>query len=305
MTSFARPWLLVFAVAVPLVLAWLTARRLRSQRVPALVIAGRRAGAAVAPWVALVGVAAAWLVAAGPQRAAVRNLPSTGRDIVVLLDLSSSMAVGGPGRDALSDARRAVERLAEARRGDRIGLVGFGTRAAVVSPLTRDHATMVALASRLEPSVLGPRTAIGDGLAVALDLLRSSAPGSAGVVLVSDGESNAGAVEPLTAAEVAAERGVAVDTVAVRGGGGDDGPGRVNEPLLRRIADTTHGHFVRAREEGSLEGAFADLARLEPTERRSGVDVVLDDRSAVPARWAAALLLAAALVEALGRRAWA
>ncbi len=205
----------------------------------------------------------------------------------------------------MTDARRAVARLAAARADDRLALVAFGSRAAVVSPLTRDHAAMVELVSRLEPSALGGRTAVGDGLAVALDLLRETAPGRAGIVLVSDGESNAGAVEPLTAAQAAADRGVAVDAVAVGGAAGDEGPGRINEPLLRRIAARTGGRFVRAADQGSLAEAFADLARLRPTVRRARVGVTVDDRSAAPAGWAAGLLLAAALLDAAARRAWA
>ncbi len=306
MTSFARPWLLALALAAPAALAWLTAHRRRRQRVPSLALApGGARLAALAPAAALLGVAAAWLAAAGPQRVFPRDVSSSARDVVVVLDVSSSMGAGEPGRDALSDARGAVARLAAARTGDRLALVAFGTRAAVVSPLTRDHAALLALASRLEPAALGGRTAIGDALAVALGLVRSSAPGRAGIVLVTDGESNAGALEPLTAAQVAAERGIAVDAVAVGGAAGDEGPGRINEPLLRRIAERSGGRFVRARDERSLAEAFADLERLRPTVRRADLSVTVDDRSAAPARWAAALLLLAALLETAGGRAWA
>ena len=306
MSGFARPWLLPLALLAPALLAWLTVLRRRHQRVPAITLAPRRVKVTTfAPPLALLGLAAAWFAAAGPERLFVRDLPSSGRDVVVLLDLSASMGAGGPDGDALMSARCAVQRLAAARGEDRLALVAFGTKAAVISPLTRDHATLLALVSRLEPSVLGGRTAIGDGLAVALDLLGGSVRGSAGIVLVTDGESNAGAVEPLTAAQVAADRGIAVDTVAVGGVAGNEGPGRVNELLLREIAGRTGGHFVRARDEGSLEAAFADLARLRPTTRRAGVGVTVDDRSAAPARLAAVLLLVAALLDAGGRRAWA
>lgn len=306
MTDFARPWLLPLAVVAPLLLAWLLVVRRRNQRVPALaVVRGPLRTAQPAPILALAGVAAAWLAAAGPERVFVREAPATGRDVVVLLDLSASMGARGPAGDPLAGARRAIQQLAAARRDDRLALVAFGTRAAVLSPLTRDHATLVALASRLTPGALGARTALGDGLAVALKLVGGTVAGRAGIVLVTDGESNAGALAPMTAAEVAAERGVSIDTVAVVSGGGEGEPGRVNEPLLRALAARTGGHFVRARDEAALQQAFSDLARLRPTAERHGVRTSRDDRSGVPARWAACLLLAAAVLEPLGRRAWA
>ncbi len=306
MNGFAHPWLLALAVAAPLLLGWLTARRNHHQRVPALATKGRRLrpAQAAAP-LALLGLAAAWAAAAGPVRLFLSRSPSTGRDLVVLLDVSASMGARGPGGDALATARRAVKTLATARHDDRLALVAFGGQAAVVSPLTHDHATLVALMSNLAPAALGARTAVGDGLAVALELLHGSARGSAGVVLVTDGESNAGAVDPLTAAEVAADRGIPVDTVAVSGDGAEEGPGRVNETLLRAIASRTGGHFVRARDGAALESAFADLARLQPVPGADKPRATAEDRSAVPARWAACLLFAAALLDAAGRRAWA
>src|SRR5664279_1740802 len=200
MNGFAHPWLLPLAAAAPL-LAWLTARRNRHQRVPALATARRRIRLAqAAPAIALLGVAAAWAAAAGPARLFMSRSPSSGRDVVVLLDVSASMGARGEGGDALAAARRAVQTLAAARHDDRLALVAFGARAAVVSPLTHDHATLIALMSNLAPAALGPRTALGDGLAVALELLRGSARGSAGIVLVTDGESNAGADEPAAGA---------------------------------------------------------------------------------------------------------
>ncbi len=306
MNGFAHPWLLPLAAAAPLLLAWLTVRRRRHQRVPALATAGRRVrvGQAALP-LALLGLAAAWVAAAGPVHLFMSQSPSTGRDVVVLLDVSASMGAGGPGGDALAAARRAVQTLAAARRDDRLALVAFGAQAAVVSPLTRDHATLVALMSSLAPAALGSRTALGDGLAVALELLHESARGSAGVVLVTDGESNAGAVDPLTAAEVAADRGIPVDTVAVSGGEAEGGSGRVNETLLRAIASRTGGRFVRARDGAALAGAFANLARLQPVPKAAEPRAVAEDRSAVPAGWAACLLFAAALLDTAGRRAWA
>ena len=306
MSAFAHPWLLPLAAAVPIVLGWLTARRNRAQRVPALIAAARRPRLAqLAPGLALAGVAVAWVAAAGPQHVFFADSPAVGRDVVVLLDVSASMAAGGPGHDALAAARRAVRTLAAERSGDRLALVAFGARAAVVSPLTRDHATLLALMSGLAPTTLGPRTAIGDALAVALELLGGRAGGGAGIVLVTDGENNAGTLDPVTAAAVAAERGIRVDTVAVAGSAAGGESGAVNEALLRAIARKTGGRFVRAQNAAALAGAFADLARLQPSRQPGVRQATAEDRSAVPSGWAACLLVAAAIADAAGRRAWA
>jgi Ca-activated chloride channel family protein len=304
--GFAHPWLLAVAAAVPLLLALLTAARNRHQRVPALATAKRRLRPALAaPGIALLGLAAAWAAAAGPAHIFMSRSPSVGRDLVVLLDVSASMGAPGPGGDALAAARRAVQALAAARPDDRLALVAFGARAAVVSPLTHDHATLTTLMSNLAPAALGARTALGDGLAVALELLHGSERGSGGIILVTDGESNAGVLDPLTATEVAAERGIPIDAVAVSSGTGEGDSGRVNETLLRAIASRTGGHFVHARDGAALAGAFADLARLQPVLRAERPKATAEDRSAVPARWAACLLFAAAMLDAVGRRAWA
>jgi len=304
--GFARPFLLPLAVLAPLALAWLTLVRRRNLRVPTLAPVRRpRMAADLAIVLALAALAVAWLAAAGPRRESRRDTPAVGRDLVVLLDLSASM--GAPGRqgESLAAARRAVERLAELRRDDRLALVAFGGKAAVLSPLTGDHATLLALASGLAPATFGSETAIGDALAVAVEQLRHTGRGSGGIVLVSDGESNAGALDPLTAAEVAADRGISVSAVAVAPEPRRGEPPNVNEALLREIARRTGGEFARARDAEALTAAFEHLAALEPSASPAPAQRIWIDRSEAPARWAAALLIAAALVELVNRRAWA
>jgi len=305
-SGFAFPLLLPLAVLAPAALAWLALVRRRHLRVPSLApVRHTRATVDVATTLALAALAVAWLGAAGPRRASLRAAPSVGRDLVVLLDLSASMGAPGRGGNSFAAARRAVERLADLRRDDRLALVAFGGKAAVLSPLTRDHATLLTLASSLAPATLGPETAIGDALAVALEQLRNTRRGSGGIVLVSDGESNAGALDPVTAAVVAADRGVSVSTVAVGPEPAARAPSRVNEALLREIARRSGGEFVRARDGEALEAAFEHLTALEPSAGPTPAQRVWSDHSAAPARWAAVLLLAAALAELVNRRAWA
>ncbi len=306
MSGFAHPFLLPFAALVPAALAWLTFVRRVHLRIPGLAVRRRR-GVAVdaASALALASLAVAWVAAAGPRKATLRGAPTLGRDLVVLLDLSASMGTRSAQGDTLAAARTAVKRLAELRRGDRLALVAFGGKAVVLAPLTLDHTTLLTLAAGLTPATFGSETAIGDALAVGLELLGTTPRGSGGIVLVSDGENNTGAVDPLTASQVAKDRGVRVSTVGVGPDPGTGTPGDVNEPLLREIARQTGGEFVRARDEGALTGAFERLAELEPTALSAPPRWVWTDHSAAPARLAAVLLLGAALVEIASRRAWA
>jgi len=305
-SEFAHPILLPLAMLAPAALAWLTLIRKRHLRVPSLARVRRsRLAVDAATALALTAVGVAWLGAAGPRRASQRDVPSVGRDLVVLLDLSASMAAPRGQADGFPAAQHAVQRLAELRRDDRLGLVAFGGRAAVLSPLTRDHTTFLAVASSLAPATLGKETAIGDALAVALEQLRDTRRGSGGIVLVSDGANNAGALDPATAAEAAADRGIPVSTVAVGAEMGTGAVPQANESLLREVARRTGGEFVRARDGNALSAAFEHLAALEPSVAPPPAQRTWIDRSATPARFAAALLLAAALAEFINRRAWA
>ena len=304
MSDFAHPWLLALAGAAPLLLGWLTATRWRHQRVPALAVrraALLRALSALPPALALAGVGTIWAASAGPRSATFRTRPASGRNLVVLLDASASMADVSGG---FATAQRAVERFVELRRYDRVALVMFGSRAAVVVPLTRDRITLLAMAKRISPAVLGTETAIGDGLAVALDLLDGTPRGSGGIVLVSDGRNNAGVLDPRTAAEAAADRGVVVDAVGVEGAteGGDDAG--LDEVLLGDLASRTGGEFVRAENGAELAAAFERLSRLRPAPGPASTDLEWRDRSRPLAAVAAILLLGAALAELVSWRSW-
>jgi Ca-activated chloride channel family protein len=164
------------------------------------------------------------------------------------------------------------------RIGDRVGLVEFGTQAYGVTPLTWDRESVREQLMTSEAGLAGDNTAIGD--AIALAVKRLIAPGAATsdrvLVLLTDGVSNAGAIEPLKASELAASEHVRIYTIGFGGDGEadsllgitlpmqDDG---VDEDTLRRIADQTGGRYYRARDTESLAGIYAELDRIEPTLR--------------------------------------
>jgi Ca-activated chloride channel family protein len=207
----------------------------------------------------------------------------------------------GGGESRFAEALKVADVFLDSRPADRVALVAFAHRSAVVAPLTRDHATIRRLARALSAGALGRGTALGDALAVAKGRLDGSPRGSGAIVVVSDGLSNAGALDPRTAAVALAGHGISVDTVAVGAGAPADGPDRA---LLRDLAAATGGHHLVAGDAAALESAFAELSRLRPSPRAGEREVAWEDRSYLPAGWAAAVLLLAGSLEMAGRRVW-
>ncbi|MDH3693927.1 MAG: VWA domain-containing protein, partial [Gammaproteobacteria bacterium] len=190
------------------------------------------------------------------------------------------------------------------REGDRIGLVLFGTRAYLQTPLTFDRDTVSTLLNEAELGIAGKRTAIGDAIGLAVKRLRESKDSERVVVLLTDGANTTGEIEPLRAADLAARAGLTVYTIGV---GAEQltvkdffGSRRINpssdldEETLQGIADKTGGRYFRARDTESLEEIYKILDRLEP--------VASDDKNLRPIRelftWplAIALLLTGVIV---------
>lgn len=311
--AFAWPWLLA---ALPL--PWLARRGLpprRSAEAALRVPYGARLhGIAAARRTAGGGarLAALWLAwallcvaAARPQQLGVPLAPpQQGRDLMLAVDLSGSMGeedmeLGGRVVDRLTAAKAVIADFLERRAGDRVGLLVFGERAHLLTPLTADRATVQAQLQATAVGLAGRATAIGDAIGLAVKRLREQPPGQRVLVLLTDGVNTAGVLEPLKAAELAREEGVRVHTIAFGSAGGgfslfgvpvQGGGAEIDEDTLARVAAMTGGRFFRARDAQELAGIYAELDRLEP------VDV-----AAAPARprlerypWplAAALLLA-------------
>ena len=307
MSGFAHPLVLLVAAVAPLAAGALLLVRRRNQRVPASgVVRGipsRLLGAA-ALTLALTGLAAAWVAVAGPRRPAPAAPVTEGLDLVLLLDVSGSMGrTSGRGATRFDEALAVTERFLDSRHFDQVALVAFAHRAAVVAPLTRDHAAVRRLARALSAGSLGRGTALGDALAVAGGRLVDTPRGSGAIVLVSDGLSNAGALDPRTVAAALARRGIPVDTIAV-GGGAATAPGGPDRAMLRDISQATAGNSVVAADDAAVGMAFGELSRLRPSPRASASGLSWEDRSHIPAGWAAASLLLASTLELASRRVW-
>jgi Ca-activated chloride channel homolog len=211
-----------------------------------------------------------------------------GIPIVVALDVSSSMlAEDFAPRNRLTVAKQNVARFISGREGDPIGLVAFAAEAITLVPITRYDAVLTSALRNLQVGLLEDGTAIGDGLAVAVNRLRRVPGRSRVVILMSDGESNRGEVDPVAAARAAATFGIRVYTIGV----GSEGVARVpvareaggvryaelpvglDETLLREIAQITGGTYFRATDPRALADVYARLDALvrDPVETRRRV----------------------------------
>jgi Ca-activated chloride channel family protein len=282
-------WLVLAALTGISAALWLVRRRW--QRFPFPGSATSRRGLPCRTTVAGLLAAAAFVPLAvsiaRPQEVLSRQLErAEGVDLVVALDISGSMAaLDFQPTDRLGVAKEVIGRFLSQRTNDRLGLVVFAGAAVTLCPLTLDHDVVQQLLDQIELDALPGGTAIGLGLGTAVNRLRSSDADSKVIVLVTDGSSNAGELDPVTAAELAAELGVTVHTVLVGRGGKvpvpmtlrDPRTGReqrrivevevqVNPELLAEISRISGGTSFRARDPKALQDVFETIDALEKTE---------------------------------------
>ncbi len=207
------------------------------------------------------------------------SLPRSGRNIMLAIDLSGSMRIPdmqlhGEAVDRLQVIKAVAGKFIKARRGDRLGLILFGTRAYLQTPMTFDRQTVLAMLDDSSIGLPGPQTAIGDAIGLAIKRLKHYPPQSRVLILLTDGQNNAGAVSPLGAAAIAKKLGIKIYTIGL---GSDQmltpgffGPQVTNpsmdldEKTLQKIAKETGGLYFRAKDSQSLQKIYADLNRLEP-----------------------------------------
>jgi Ca-activated chloride channel homolog len=212
---------------------------------------------------------------------------ASGIDIVAALDLSTSMAaedrgftIRGEQVNRLEVAKDVLKKFVEKRGNDRIGLVAFAGRAYIAAPLTLDHQFLLQNIDRLNFGTIEDGTAIGSGLSAAVNRLQEIKSKSKIVILMTDGQNNAGKVPPLTAAEAAQALNVKVYTIGVgtRGMGRmpvmdpfgrkryRDVPVDIDEKTLTAIAQKTGGKYYRADSADTLRKIYDEIDKLERTE---------------------------------------
>lgn len=210
------------------------------------------------------------------------ELPTSGRDLMMAVDISGSMGtedmyVGREKTTRLDVVKQVVGDFVERRRGDRLGLILFGTQAYLQTPLTFDRFTVRRLLEETPLGIAGGKTAIGDAIGLAVKRLQSRPSDSRILILLTDGRNNVGEVSPLQAARIAGQQGVKIHTV---GFGSEEMqvPGllfnrtinpsaELDEATLRQIAELTGGIYQRARDASELLAIYQELDRLEPIEQ--------------------------------------
>ncbi len=201
-----------------------------------------------------------------------------GIDIVLAVDISTSMLARDFKPDRLTASKEVAAQFVANRPGDRIGLVVFAGEAFTQSPLTTDQSSLQTLLGRLRSGIVDDGTAVGNGLATAINRLRESDAKSKVIILLTDGVNNSGQIAPVTAADIAKELGIKVYTIGVGRNGTAPYPifnerGRVvdvveakveiDEKMLRQIADKTGGEYFRATDKNSLESIYKQIDSME------------------------------------------
>ena len=210
------------------------------------------------------------------------ELPVSGRDMMLVVDLSGSMqeedfVIRDQRVDRLTALKYVAGDFIDRRVGDRIGLILFGDRAYLQAPLSLDRETVKTLLYETVIGLAGRATAIGDGIGLAVKRLREQKNSNRILILLTDGANSAGEVDPIDAARLAASEGLKIYTIGI---GADEmvvesffGSRKVNpsadldEKALIDIAETTGGRYFRARDTEELEQIYAILDELEPIEQ--------------------------------------
>jgi len=284
----ADPLFLILLVPLLAILFW--HRRRRDERATLRFSdAGMFQGTGWRVWVARAVPALAYaagtllvLALARPQTGASRTeVKSEGIDIVLCIDVSGSMRAEdmGPG-NRLAVVKEVAKKFVEGRPGDRIGLVVFSGGAYTQCPLTLDHGIVTSLIDQIDFGTVADGTAIGMGLATSVNRLREAKGKSKVVILLTDGQNNAGEIDPTTAAKAAHALSVRVYTI----GAGSKGAARIpvddpvfgrryvtidasiDENTLQNIARETGGHYFRATTAEALQKIYAEIDHMERSE---------------------------------------
>ena len=200
-------------------------------------------------------------------------VPTDGRQVMLAVDVSGSMAsqdmAGGESR--LQVVQNVAGHFIDGRGGDRIGLILFGTQPYLQAPLTTDLVTVHRFLNQAVVGVAGPQTAIGDAIGLAIKRLRADAGSTreSVLVLLTDGGNNAGVMDPVQAAHLAAQLGLRIYTIGVgapvqQNFFGVTGNTDLDEDTLRSIAKITGGRYFRATDAGALRAVYHEIDTLEP-----------------------------------------
>ena len=223
------------------------------------------------------------IVLARPQKTdRFQNVSTEGIDIMLVQDISGSMLSRDFKPDRIEAAKNIATEFISGRPYDRIGLVVFSGESFTQCPLTTDHAVLINLLREIQSGMIEDGTAIGMGLATAVNRIKDSPSKSKVIILLTDGVNNKGEIAPATAADIAKTFGIRVYTIGVGTQGMapypvqtpygvqyQDMPVEIDEGILQQISQTTGGKYFRATDNDSLEKIYKEIDKLE----KSKIDV--------------------------------
>jgi Ca-activated chloride channel family protein len=208
-----------------------------------------------------------------------QNTSTEGIDIVMAMDISSSMLAQDLKPNRLEASKDVASAFINGRPNDNIGLVVFAAESFTQCPLTTDHTVLLNLFKDVQPGIIEDGTAIGLGLANAVSRIKDSQAKSKVIILLTDGVNNTGEIAPVTAAEIAKTFGIRVYTIGVGTNGTAPYPFQtaygiqyqnipvdIDEPTLKQIASTTGGQYFRATDNESLKEIYSEIDKMEKTK---------------------------------------
>lgn len=229
----------------------------------------------------MIAIALVIVILARPQSTnSWQNSSTEGIDIMMAIDISSSMLAQDLRPNRLEAAKNVATAFINGRPNDNIGLVVFSAESFTQCPLTTDHAILLNLFKNIQSGMIEDGTAIGLGLANAVSRIKDSQAKSKVIILLTDGSNNRGEIAPVTAAEIAKTFGIRVYTIGVGTKGEAPYPFRlpggmiqtqmipvdIDEPTLKQIATTTGGQYFRATDNASLKEIYSEIDQMEKTK---------------------------------------
>lgn len=290
MIHFSWPWLFLLLPLPLLARQWLPPARsdydyaLKVPFFALLKALASRQGSGGIPWRRLLPAFLIWslLLAAAARpywMGDVGPLPATGRDLMLVVDISGSMrerdfTLAGASADRLQVVKQVAGEFIKRRRGDRLGLILFGARPYLRAPLSHDHETVGALLDEAEIALAGEYTAIGDAVGLALKRMRELPSDSRVIILLSDGANNEGQLGPQQAARLAVAEGIRIYTIGLGrqdvvapnpyGAWSAEAVADFDRETLQFMAQASGGRYFQALDTAGLEAIYRELDALEP-----------------------------------------
>lgn len=288
--QFAHPHILWFLLIILPIIAWYLLKKIKSQ--PSLHVSS------ISPYknlpksykeylyhslfvLRILTIVCIIIILARPQtRDSWRTSSTEGTDIILALDISSSMLARDFKPDRFEAAKKVASKFVLGRESDNIGIVIFAGESFTAVPMTTDRSLLVNYINDISMNMLEDGTAIGDGLATSINRIKDGKAKSKSIILLTDGSNNTGNVAPITAAEIAKKYGIKVYTIGVGKNGNAPFPqqnmfGRIeyvnmpvviDEETLKNIASITGGVYFRATNNNVLNEIFDEIDKLEKTE---------------------------------------